>query len=220
MRILALAILLGAGSAGRLEAQQDVAARLAGRVSPEVASAVQEIASTVAGRGLPVEPLIQKAIEGGAKGVPADRVLAAVRTLAAQLDEAAGALRSAGVATLDPDAVEAGAYALNAGLGAGHVRELARASQQPYSPTATLRVAGTLAALGVPAKETVALVQQMIKSGRAPGDLFDLPGQVQAGMARGASAAEAATGLARGAAHAPSPQPHRPPPAHGRPHHP
>src|SRR5438132_303326 len=71
----------------------DVAARLTGRVPPEVVSAVAGIAASAAGRGLPVEPLVQKAIEGGAKGKPADRVIAAVRALSDQLAAAAAASR-------------------------------------------------------------------------------------------------------------------------------
>src|SRR5439155_592321 len=55
---------------------QDVSARLGGRVPPTVRQAVVTIAAGAAARGLPVEPLVQKAIEGGAKGVPADRVIA------------------------------------------------------------------------------------------------------------------------------------------------
>src|SRR3989475_11080899 len=68
-----------------------------------------------AARGLPVELLVQKALEGGAKGVPADRVIAAVRALAGELDASAGALHSAGLAAPDGDAIEAGAVALPAG---------------------------------------------------------------------------------------------------------
>src|SRR2546426_7676827 len=42
-----------------------------GRVPAEVVPAVAGVAASAASRGLPVEPLIQKAIEGGAKGRPA-----------------------------------------------------------------------------------------------------------------------------------------------------
>jgi hypothetical protein len=190
-----------------LAAQGDVAARLAGRVPPDVARAVQEIAATAGARGLPVEPLIEKAIEGGAKGVPADRLIAAVRTLAGRLGEAASALHEGGVGTPDADVVEGAAYALNAGLSAGQVRDLVRVSRSPYEPGLTLRVAATLAALGVPPKKTVELVETMIAAGRSPADLLDLPGQVQAGVAHGATPAQAAEGLGRAAAHAPAGRP-------------
>lgn len=226
MRIAGLAVTLVAGTVlARGLAAQDVAARLQSRVAPPVRQAVQQIAADAAGRGLPVEPLVEKAIEGAAKGVPSDRVIAAVRAVAARLGEAADALRDAAIAAPDADVVEGGADALNAGLSAGQVRDLALASRPPYDPALTLRVAATLAALGVPPKETVTLVVGMISAGRSPGDLLGLPGQVQAGMAGGASPAQAAAGLARAAGGTPpgrtpgwvpagQSNPHRPPNPH------
>jgi hypothetical protein len=200
---LSLAIALSAPPLGGLAAQ-DVAARLEGRVPANVARAVQGMAQDARARGLPVEPLIQKAIEGGAKGVPADRVIAAVQLLAARLDEARSALRDAGIQDPTPETLESGAYGLSAGLSARQVRDLGRVSRPPYDPALTLRVAATLTALGVPSERGLQLMEHMIKAGRGPGDLLDLPSEVQVGMARGATAAEAAEELdaARGGSEA------------------
>src|SRR5438046_1393702 len=171
---MAVTLALTAVAALRLAAQApDVAARLTGRVPPAVVSAVAGIAASAADRGVPVEPLVQKAIEGGAKGKPADRVIAAVRALADQLAAAAAALGSGG--QTDVDVVEGGAYALGAGLGVKQVQQLARASHPPYDAALTLRVAATLAALGVPPKTTVDLLQGVISAGRPPSELLDLP---------------------------------------------
>jgi hypothetical protein len=197
-----LGALLAIAVAAGLPAQADVAARLSGRVSPEVAAAVGQLADSAARQGLPVEPLVEKAIEGGAKGVPAARVLAAVRSLVARLGEAATAVRAAG-ATANAEVVEAGAFALNAGLDRREVESLVRRSRPPYLPAATLRVAGTLAALGVPPGETADVVQQAIDAGTSPGDLLDLPQRVEKGVAHGASPGNAAAGLGRGQASAP-----------------
>ena len=210
MKAACLTVCLVLGAAG-LAAQGSVAARLSGRVSPEVVAAVRGMVDAAAARGLPVELLVQKALEGGAKGVPADRVIAAVRALASELDASAGALHSAGLAAPDGDAIEAGAFALTAGLKEGQVRELARASRAPFGAAATLRVAALLAALGVPAKQTVALVRRTIEAGRAPLDLLDLPDRVESEIARGATPAQAAAGLARAAAHSPVGPPDVPP---------
>ncbi len=176
-------------------AAQDAAARLEGHAPPSVVRAVQAIAQDAAARGLPVEPLIQKTLEGSAKGVPAERVIAAVRLLSARLDEARTALRAGGIAVPNTEALEGGAYALSAGLSADQVRDLGRVSRPVYDPALTLHIAATLTALGVPASQGVQLLQHMIQAGRTPNDLLDLPGEVQAGMARGASAAEAAEAL-------------------------
>ncbi len=208
MKAACLTVCLVLGAAG-LAAQGSVAARLSGRVSPEVVAAVRGMVDSAAARGLPVEPLVQKALEGGAKGVPADRVIAAVRALAGELDASAGALHSAGLAAPDGDAIEAGAFALTAGLKEGQVRELARASRAPFGAAATLRVAALLAALGVPARETVALVRRAVEKGQAPTDLLDLPGRVQSEMARGETPAQAAAGLARAPAGPPTVPPGR-----------
>jgi len=211
VRALVLALLAAASLPFGLGAQGDVAARLDARVPPAVRRAVREIAAGAAARGLPVDPLIQKAIEGGAKHVPAERVIAAVRALAARLDEAAGALRGGGIGTPQADVVEGGAYALSAGLSADQVRDLARVSRPAYDPALTLRVAATLAALGVPPKQTLDLMDSMIAAGRAPSDLLDLPSAVQTGVAEGATPAQAASGLAQAAAHAPPEPPGRSP---------
>ncbi len=200
-----------------LAAQQDVTARLAGRVSPEVAALVQELATGAASRGLPIDPLIQKAIEGSAKGVPADRVATALRALTAQLDAAAVALREAGPVRPDTDAIAAAAFALNAGLSARHVTALALASRAPYSVRASLRVASTLAAMGVPADQVVELVSQVINAGGTTSEVLGLPTQVMAGVSsgRGVTPAQAAAGLARAAAaRANAPGQQRPRPSH------
>jgi len=196
--------------------QQAIADRLAGRVSPDIAALVDELGTAAAARGLPVDPLIQKAIEGSAKGIPVERVAAAVRLVAMQLDTAAGALRHSGLAA-DTVAVAAGAFAITAGLNGRDIAQLARSGAQASEIIVGLRVAGTLVALGVPRAETVMLVNATLQSGRPAGELLALPGQVQAAMAKGAAPAQAAAGLARAAAA----QARRgPPPGHGRPAHP
>jgi len=199
---VALTIVWGVIFAGGLAAQ-DVQARLDRRVSPEVQRAVQGIAADAAAHGLPVDPLVQKALEGAAKGVSGDRVIAAVRALAGRLGQALAAVREAGVAAPAGDVVEGGADALNAGFSGRQVSDLVRVSQPPQDPALTLRVAATLAALGVPTTQAFQLVEGMISAGRSPSDLLGLPGQVQTGVARGATPAQAAAGLARAAGGAP-----------------
>src|SRR2546421_589686 len=129
----------------RAVAAQDPLGGLDGRVSPEVSRAVRAIAADAARSSLPVEPLVQKAIEGSAKGVPDDRVIAAVRALSEWLGQAAGLLRQPGVAAPAREIVEGAAEALATGLGGKDVRALAAASQAPYDPALTLQVAATSA---------------------------------------------------------------------------
>ena len=53
--------------------------RLAGRVPPAALPAIDSIIATAVAESLPTEPLVQKALEGSAKNVPADRLVNGVR---------------------------------------------------------------------------------------------------------------------------------------------
>jgi len=192
-------------AAGGLAAQQDVRARLEGRVPAEVSAAVVAAATQAGAQGLPVDPLVQKALEGAAKGVPAERVIAAVQELAARLATAAGALHDGGVATPSSMAIEAGAFALTAGMSPQQVRDLAAVSVPPYDPATSLRVAGTLAAIGVPGKQVVDVVSTTIQAGLSQAEVAALPGSIQTRMARGATPAQAAAGQTRATATRPAP---------------
>jgi len=202
-----------------------IANRLGGRVSPEIAALATDLGTAAAARGLPVDPIIQKAIEGSAKGVPADRVAAAMRLVASQLEASRGALLTGNSALgVDTVAIAAGAFALTAGLKDGDVTALSRSRAPRADVIVGLRVAGTLSALGVPRAETVSLVQASLQAGRPAGELLSLPGQVQTQVANGVTPAQAAAGLARAAAaqsrRGPPPGRGQPPPHPGPPPHP
>ena len=53
--------------------------RLAGRVPAAALPAIDSIIATAVAESLPTEPLVQKALEGSAKNVPADRLVSGVR---------------------------------------------------------------------------------------------------------------------------------------------
>lgn len=190
-------LLLALGAGGPLLAQGAAADPLAGRLPADAAAQVRAIAAQATARSLPAAPLVEKAIEGAAKGIAPVRIVAAVQSLADQLAAAAGAIHDAGVAVPDSASVEAGAFALTAGMNAAQVRQLARAAGSDAQRATALRVAGTLAALGVPGDQVVSVVTRSLDSAS---DLNGLTGRVQAGMARGQSAA-AAAGAAAGSGH-------------------
>ena len=214
----ALALALAAVSPAVLGAQS-IGERLAGRVKPELATLVEELGAAAVARGLPADPLIQKAIEGSAKGVAAERIASAVRTVVAQLDTAAGAMRVAGMSDPDTTLVAAGGFAITAGLNGRHVGAVVHAAEghQRADLLAALRVAGTLTALGVPPEESVELVSASLAAQQSPSELLALPARVQSEVSRGSTPAQAAAGLARAAAA----QGRRgPPPGLGRPDNP
>ena len=62
--------------------------RLAGRVPALARPAIDSLIAVAIAESLPSEPLVQKALEGGAKGIPADRLINGVRHSLLQLREA------------------------------------------------------------------------------------------------------------------------------------
>lgn len=194
-------LMLAAGllAAAPLAAQGDPAAQLAGRVPPAVAEAAIALAESASTRQIPAEPIVQKALEGAAKHVPTDRIVAALSDVFDRLVTARQALVAAGVTAPVPEAIESGAFALNAGLDTAALAHIARAGGRSYAAATTLRVAGTLTALGVPAAGTVRLVSTALAAGVPVADVLDLPGRVESAVARGLTPAQAAEGLARAA---------------------
>jgi len=74
-----LALALGLAAAPLAAQSGNGASRLAGRVPAAALPAIDSIIATAVAESLPTEPLVQKALEGGAKHVPADRLVSGVR---------------------------------------------------------------------------------------------------------------------------------------------
>jgi hypothetical protein len=85
--------------------------RLAARLDSTARTQVETVVAVARDRGLPVEPLVQKALEGSSKGAPGPRIAAAVKALLADLTRAQQALGRDAKA----DELVAGAAALRAG---------------------------------------------------------------------------------------------------------
>jgi hypothetical protein len=105
--------------------QRSVAAqdpRLAARLDSLTRTQVETVLSTAQSRGLPVEPLVQKALEGSSKGAPGPRIVAAVEAMLADLTRAQQGLgRGASAGEL-----VAGAAALRAGATLDMVTQIRR----------------------------------------------------------------------------------------------
>lgn len=175
--------------AGRAAAQD---ARLE-RLDPETRALVASLVDSARVAGLPPEPLIRRALEGGAKGASADRILAAVRRLAADLGRARVALGSSAA----PLELEAGAAALRAGASPAVLAQLRSARHQ--SLLVPLAVLADLVASGVPPDSAAAAVLVLAGSLR-DADLVEFRRAVERDIALGASPATAATREAAGVA--------------------
>jgi hypothetical protein len=97
--------------------------RLAARLDPVTRTQVEAVLTTARSRGLPVEPLVQKALEGSSKGAPGPRIVAAVETLLADLTRAQQGLGRGA----NSDELVAGAAALRAGATPEMVDQIRRA---------------------------------------------------------------------------------------------
>jgi len=99
--------------------------RLAGRVPAAALPAIDSIIATAVAESLPTEPLVQKALEGGAKNVPADRLVNGVRRGLLQLRAARAIVARAVPGQAPPEGhVAAVSAALARGLPAPIVERL------------------------------------------------------------------------------------------------
>jgi hypothetical protein len=123
-------------------AAQAVRDRLEGRVPAEAIPAVDSLVQVAAQENLPTEPLVQKALEGGAKQVVAQRVVAAVQVSLTQLRDAHDLLVRAGdLPPVTPGEVTTVAWALRRGLPAAVVGRIVGALPRPPRAAAVHAVA-------------------------------------------------------------------------------
>ena len=131
------------------------------------------------GDGLPVEPLIQRALEGATKSAPGARIVAAVRRLALDLGAARTAL---GTDASSPE-LEAGVAALRAGATPQVLTQLRTVRRPPL--TMALSVLADLVASGVRADSAAAAVLTLAPKAR-DADLVEFRRAVERDIALGA----------------------------------
>lgn len=173
-------------SGGTLGAARPVGARLADIPDARVRAAVSEVLTDARERGLPLEPLVAKALEGVEKQAPAVRIEAAVRAMAARLASAQGAL-----APRQSDAeVTAGADALAVGVPADVLQRL-RVLAPRRSTAVSLGVLSQLVSRGVPTPQAAASVARLVQQRATDAQLLALGRAVQEDMSSGVSATTA-----------------------------
>jgi hypothetical protein len=154
------------------------------RLDPDTRAAVVAVVDSAHGVGLPVEPIIQRALEGVTKGAAGARIVAAVRRLTVDLGTARTALgTSASEAEL-----EAGVAALRAGATPDVLANLRDVRRPPL--TVALSVLADLVASGVPADSAAAAVLVLAPKAR-DADLVEFRRAVERDIALGAPPAAA-----------------------------
>lgn len=184
---LPLALVLLAGPL----AGQSLQARLAGRIPSAAVSTVDSLVQAARHDGLPTEPLIQKALEGGAKQVPAPRIVAAVRVSLSQLRDARDLLLRAGDAPPpQPGEVTTVAWALRRGVPAPVVERVVGALPHPPR-SAALHAVADLAAHRFDPDSAADLIIAAIQYGLERERLLDVSTAALHEVQRGRTRAEA-----------------------------
>jgi hypothetical protein len=147
--------------------------------------------------GLPTAPLADKALEGWAKGVPADRVAGALEQMRSRLEDGRRLAQEAGLAEPPGAVVAAAGEALGRGLGPQEVRDLIASSRTPQQGAIGLQVAASLAAQGLEHRAAVAAVRQAYDRDGGQ-DLFELPSALADLTAQGVPMDDVAQRIMRG----------------------
>ena len=189
---LAAAIACAIAMAGERAGAQD--ARLAAQLSPATQARVSAVIERARAASLPVEPLVDKALEGARKRAPDARIIEAVTSLAARLDSSRAAL---GAASTEAELVAAAA-ALQAGVGSDVLSRL-RHERAGRSLAVPLVVLGDLVTRGVPHDTASALILLVAHEGLGDETLLAIQRDVQRDVRDGAHPATAAAIRARGA---------------------
>jgi len=175
----AAAVLLAASAAGQEP-------RLEARLDPVTYRGVVLVIEQARARGLPTEPLVDKALEGVAKRAPGERIIGAVARLSERL--------AAAHAALGPDAslaeVQAGAEALAVGVPEEALKEL-RAAVPDGSLAVALGVLTQLVSRGIAVSRATETVLELVRRGARPPQLIALGQAVQEDIAQGMAPATA-----------------------------
>ena len=189
---LVLVIAAAITAAGARAGAQD--ARLVAQLDPGTQQRVSAVIERARAASLPVEPLVDKALEGARKHAPDDRIVGAVTSLAARLDSSRVAL---GTASTEAELVAA-ASALQAGIGTRVLAQL-RQERAGRSLAIPLVVLGDLVTRGVPHDTASALILLVAHEGLGDETLLAIQRDVQRDVRDGAHPATAAAIRARGA---------------------
>jgi len=167
--------------------------RLAVRLDAATAAAVERIVQDARERGLPAEPLIQKALQGASKQAGGDRIVQAVRALYGRL-ETAKSIVGAGT---ESDLVSVAA-ALEAGATRSSLERLraARREGEPFAP-ACLTLA-FLVGKGVEPDRAADVLGDLLVARARDSDFMLLQRLIDADVRAGAPPLEAARVRARG----------------------
>lgn len=174
-----------------MSAQGVVDPRLA-RLDARTRTVVVAIIDSARAQSLPVEPLIDKALEGAAKRATGQQIISAVRTFKGQMAEARSAL---GDASTERE-VLGGAQAIRAGIRVQQLEGLRRVRPGVQIATA-LTVASDLVTREVPIDNAVVLVSELMQASATDDQLLQVRSDIETDILSGMPPAIAAAGRAK-----------------------
>ena len=181
MRPLARSIaLLLAFATASVSAQDAIDPTRLNRLDARTRTAVVAILDSARMARLPIEPLIDKALEGAAKKAASQQIVSAVRTFANQLVEARRAL---GEASTPPELL-GGAQAIRAGIPVQQLERLRRARSNVQIATA-LTVVSDLATREVPIDTAVAVVSRLLGAQASDDQILQMRADVETDILNG-----------------------------------
>jgi hypothetical protein len=167
--------------------------RLSERLDKPTQVAVSAIVDSARVAKLPTSPLVNKALEGSAKGSDGPTVTAAVHQLYVRM----GAAKHALGPNVTADEIKSASDALDAGVSAQDLARI-RAASGKRSVTMPLAVLSDLIVRKVPVATATNLVVQLAKSGLKDNEFALYQRNVRADIDHGADPTVAATTRARG----------------------
>lgn len=168
--------------------------RIRADMPEEVAQQVEARISEAQADGLPVEPLLDKAVEGIAKRVPAPRIADAVDRLAGELGRAHALLGN----DMDPAPTDVAAVAdaMRRGVPEPAIQRIAERAGPDEPLALAIHTMGDLMDRGVPVEQAVGVLEAWRGRGAQRGELRDLPGAVERLIRQGVLPGRAAAAVA------------------------
>jgi hypothetical protein len=191
MKARVLSALLAISFAGTSSSAQGIDPRLASRLDAKTRTAISAIIDSARIRSLPVEPLIDKALEGAAKKAASQQIVAAVRTYSNQLDQARSALGESSSAA----ELVGGAQALRAGIPVSQLQKLRKTRPGVQIATA-LTVLSDIVSREVPIDTAVTVVASLIDAAATDEQLLGVRGEIETDILAGKQPALAASSRA------------------------
>ena len=192
--LLAALLVLGATTAATAQqADANAAAyqRIRAALPGAQATAFESIIASARARGLPIEPLVDKALEGVAKRKPANLIVAVVRARADQL----GRAQELSGVRAGPD-IEIVAEALQRGVPEHAVTQM-RSGAKPNEPFGlALHTYADLVQAGVPPEVAIEVLAGWRARGARAGELRELPAAVERLVREGVPPGRAAGAVA------------------------